>query len=202
MLPIPFYMQIVLFLCLVAGMLIYDRLKPSKGNVRTKEYLFLVFAGIAGGVYGLVNDCFTASISPGYFWLGKGLNNSPNLYIESILHGAKTGFSGGAILGGIFLVCRTYIFPAVSFKKIIFLMIVPLLVGIVLSVLFPYILVNFDPFGIQKALDGILAAEKISAFLRVWRMHLGSYAGAAIGTVATIIYLKISAPKTDNSSLS
>ena len=56
MLPIPYYMQIVLFVCLVAGMLIYDRVKPSKENVRTKEYLFLVFAGVAGAVYGLVND--------------------------------------------------------------------------------------------------------------------------------------------------
>ena len=202
MLPVPFYIQMVLFVCLVLGMLVYDRLKPSKEHIRTKEYLFLVFTGIAGAVYGLANDCFTASISPEYFWLGKGLNNSLNLYIESILHGAKTGFSGGAILGGIFLVCRTYLFPAVRFKRIIFLMIVPLLLGIALSVLFPCVLINYDPFGIQKSLDGILAADKISAFLRVWRMHLGSYAGAAIGTVATIIYLKISAPKTDNSSLS
>jgi hypothetical protein len=33
---------------LVIGMLIYDRLKPSKNYVRTREYLFLVLAGIIG----------------------------------------------------------------------------------------------------------------------------------------------------------
>lgn len=195
MLPIPYYLQIILFACLVLGMLIYDRIKPSKEHVRTNEYLFLVLTGIVGAVYGLVNDCFTASISPEYFWLGKGLENGPKLFIESITLGAKAGFSGGVILGGIFLVCRTYLFPVVRFKRILFLMIIPLLLGIAFSIIFPYIFGNYDPQGIGKGLSDLISEGKIYSFLRVWRIHLEAYAGILFGTAAVIIYLKRSTSK-------
>ena len=79
---------------------------------------------------------------------------------------------------------------------------IPLLLGIAFSILFPFILGNFDPFGIEKALADLLAEDKIYSFLRVWRMHLGSYTGAALGTIAVIIYLKISISQKNNPSLS
>jgi len=185
---IPFPYRAAVAIALVFALRFYSRAKPSKHQIRTKELLFLTLVAILATLYGVVNDCFTAKISPEYFSLGKGLPNDQHLYYRSLIIGAQAGFCAGIVLGCIFLILRTYLFPSATFKRIIYSLALPIGLGIVCSIVFPLCFGHLDPIHVARDLDYMLSKQQIDAFNFVWFEHLGVYTGTTVGTILAIIY--------------
>ena len=68
---------------------------------RTREYGFLLYAGLLAVVYALVHDQVTVTLSPEYFVYGKGLDPA-SLRLDvawlAVRAGASVGLVGGAAL--------------------------------------------------------------------------------------------------------
>ena len=54
---------------------------------------------------------------------------------------------------------------------------------------------NFDPLDLRHELKELLTSEQLSRFLDVWRMHLGLYAGGALGTICGVIAIRRKRPR-------
>ena len=98
-----FSYRVTLLLGLMLVVSLVDFYRNGARAVKFREYGFIIITGAVGGAVGFVNDLVTSSISPEYFILGKGLEESPDLRIQAGLFGLRVGFSAGVIGGAVCL---------------------------------------------------------------------------------------------------
>jgi hypothetical protein len=157
--------------------------------VKFREYGFVIIAGVVGAIVGCVNDLITSSISPGYYILGKGLEDNPDLRMQAGLLGLQVGFSAGVIGGAVCLYAsrRKSAHPPEDFCSLFRLLWMPvagaILGGIVLLLGFS----RCDPARFSAQLNGLLNAERIDRFRQVWWIHIGLYAGMIVGLTTMIL---------------
>lgn len=157
--------------------------------MKFREYGFVIITGVVGAMIGFVNDLITSSISPDYFILGKGLEESPDLRIQAGLFGLRVGFSAGVIGGAVCLYAsrRESAHPPATFSRLLRLLWMPVAGAILGGIALPLGFSKFDPARFSGQLDTLLSAGRISRFRQVWWTHVGLYAGMVVGLAAMIL---------------
>lgn len=100
---IPIYLRIVFLVAFLGIIAAFDLYRRRDRATRWKEYLFLLFAGTIGAVFGVLNDLITSNLSPEYFEFGKGISAGPNFLNDVLLLGASAGFTAGIVSACVFL---------------------------------------------------------------------------------------------------
>jgi len=178
---------LLLGLMLVVSLLDFYRNGPQA--TRFREYGFIMITGALGGLIGFVNDLITSSISPEYFILGKGIEESPDLRIQAGLFGLQVGISAGVIGGAVclFATGQKSGYPPAKFSRLLPLLWMPVAGAILCGVALPLGFSKFDPAQFSSQLDTLLDAKGISRFRQVWWTHIGLYAGMVVGLAAMIL---------------
>jgi len=185
----PFLYRAALLAVLMAIAAGVDFWRHGRTAARYQEYLFIWLAGFIGCVMGGVNDLITSSISPEYFSLGKGLPGGDALNLRAAIYGLKEGLSAGVIAGAVCVYAGRgkAAVPPLCFGGMLRLLWMPAAGAVVGAVLLPLIVRRFDPMGLAARLEGIIAAEPILRFRRVWWIHTGLYSGAVAGLLALVV---------------
>jgi hypothetical protein len=176
---------------------------------RWKEYLFLLAAVGAALVYGVSNDLITSSISWEYFVYGKDLLHAvgdrvpPDRLVmarEAAKVGLKATWTAGLLIGVAMLLAnnptkpsRHAANPPVSYPSLLKLL--------------PIIFLCCFAFAIPLGFAGYLGwlncfsqdfremtrrdEFRPARYIAVYGIHLGGYVGAAIGTGAAVVRIRI-----------
>jgi hypothetical protein len=184
-----FSYRVALLLGLMLVVSLVDYYRNGSRAVKFREYGFVIIAGVVGAMVGFVNDLITSSISPDYFILGKGMEESPDLQIQAGLFGLQVGFSAGVIGGAVCLYAsrRKSAHPPAEFSCLFRLLWMPVAGAIFGGIALPLGFSKFDPARFSAQLDTLLSAERISRFRQVWWTHIGLYTGMVIGLTAMIL---------------
>ncbi len=184
-----FSYRVALLLGLMLVVSLADFYRNGAQAAKFREYGFILLAGALGGAVGFVNDLITSSISPEYFILGKGLEESPDLRIQAGLFGLQVGFSAGVIGGAVCLYAsrRKSAYPPAKFSRLLQMLWMPVAGAILCGIVSPLAFSKFDPARFSLQLDTLLSAEGINRFRQVWWTHIGLYAGLVIGLAAMIL---------------
>ena len=185
----PFSYRIILLLGLMLAVSLVDFYRNGARAAKFREYGFLLITGAVGAGFGFANDWITSSVSPEYFTLGKGLEESPDLRIQAGLFGLRVGFSAGVIGGAVCLYAsrRKSARPPVPFSRLYRMLWMPVTGAILCGIALPLGFSRFDPAQFSAQLDTLLDAERISRFRQVWWTHIGLYAGMVLGLAAMLL---------------
>lgn len=159
---------------------------------RWREYGFLLAAGMFGGLVGVAIDQLTATISPGYFVIGKGVSAGAGFRWGVAAVGFQAGLAVGMVIGGVYLLANN---PRVGqrslpFKRLFRNAAAPLVAAFGLVPLAVLIVRCCDPSNLSHELHGLLQPAEITRVLTVWGIHLGLYAGGVLGTVYGVLRIR------------
>lgn len=175
---------------LLAGLMLVgaavDRWRHGEAANRHKEYGFIWLTGIIGCLAGGINDLITSSISPDYFILGKGLAGGEGFRLRAVLFGVQEGLSAGVIAGAIcvYVARGGSKRPPVEFNFLFRLLGRPICCAAAGALLVPVLAGHYDPAGLALKMSETEQAQTIvPAFLRVWWIHTGLYAGLLAGVL-------------------
>jgi hypothetical protein len=157
---------------------------------KAKEYAFLLYAMLVAIVYGVAHDHATATISPEYFLRWKGLAADPRPFRWAVtMLAARASFGTGLIAGAVLLVANTPIRVGRSsqlpYRDLLRLSLVPLALAALFAVTWG-VTNSFVQIGAATARE-LVAPERMRAFVTVWAVHAGSYAGALAGVIASAV---------------
>ena len=171
-------------LAILAGRAIHDVATHGREASRAKEYAFLLLTTFAAVIYGIVHDQITASISPEYFLVWKGLATDPRPWrIAVTLVAVRSSWWAGLLAGVCFLVANN---PTRSGRRRLGygelgrLAAVPPVVALVTAAACGAVNV-VDPLGVGARVRELVAKPRLAAFMFVWGVHFGSYVGALVG---------------------
>lgn len=173
---------------IILAFIAYDVWKNGRRSPRLREYGFVIAVIAATAMYAILHDMITVSISPEYFTYGKGL--SPNNLRWRVCELAmKAALAPGAFVSMVFVVANN---PSprkaqLSYAQLWRLLVYPVLGAIVCAVVFG-ILGAFDVRGIRPEIEG--AIPNTSAFIEVWGIHWGTYAGGFFGAIAAVFRIR------------
>lgn len=184
---VPFAWRVAALIGVAALFVLLDRRKPAAQRTRAGEYTFLFVMGLAGALFGAVNDWITSTLSPEYFIFGKGLDAGSNLTIDVLQLGGQAGFTAGVVGAAVVLY---FTGGAISASRLYRLAPVPFLAATLTGAILG--IVNWLTGGIHgfANLDGFLTPEQTERFHIVWSVHLGIYIGAALALIGVIGYVR------------
>ena len=156
---------------------------------RAKEYLFLFGVTGAAMVYAVAHDFVTYHLSPEYFIHGKGLAAARSGFGWPVVKLALVaGWSPGLVAGAILLVANNrdkqgrQLPYAVLWRFAVLVLLTSGGMAMALGCIFSAI-----SGRIAASMDVPLAGESSRAFIAVWGVHIGSYAGAVLGLFGAAI---------------
>lgn len=176
----------ILALVLSAMALIDWRIHRER-STRWREYTFLALCGLAGAVFGVCVDAFTASASPEYFWYGKGVPNDDQYWPSVAQIGFQAGFVAGAVIGGLLLVTNSVNRQIASLPilrlccHIPWIAVAAVATGTISGLFLP----KLNPLGLREQMSGLLTQDELMRFMTVWSVHAGLYCGGCIGTLGS-----------------
>ena len=184
-----FSYRVALLLGLMLVVSLVDFYRKGAQAAKFREYGFILITGAVGATVGFGNDLITSTISPEYFTLGKGLEESPDLRIQAGLLGLRVGFSAGVIGGAVCLYAsrRKSAYPPVQFSQLFRMLWMPVAGAILCGIALPLGFSKFDPARFSAQLDSALDAGRIRCFRQVWWTHIGLYAGMVVGLTAMLL---------------
>jgi hypothetical protein len=167
-------------------MALLDYLQHPDNPTRLKEYGFLLYATLAAVAYAIVHDHATATISPEYFLRWKGLADDPRPFRWAVtILAVRASIATGLVAGTVLLVANNSLpgrkLPRLSYGELARLSLVPLALAALFAVIWGVINARLQS-GAATARDYV-ATEQVMAFVTVWAVHAGSYAGALVGIV-------------------
>jgi hypothetical protein len=188
----PYRVVIGVTFFLVLGLI--DWKQHPENPKRAKEYLFLLYGAATAVVYGVVHDMITVSISPAYFILGKGLDDHAHgLRVGAALLATQAAYGVGALAAAALLIANN---PSpgreqLPYRRLVRLVLLPLacagacaLLGAAIGWFFPWAELLEDA-------RANLTEPAARRFVQVQAIHTGTYAGAALGTVAAVIRVRL-----------
>lgn len=181
-----FNTRVALLLGLMLAVSMIDWYRNRAGATRFREYGFMLVTGIVGATIGGINDTVTSSISREFFILGKGLDDNPQLTVQSALYGMRAGFAAG-IIGGAICLFATRRRAAAGFGTLFRLLWIPVAAAILGGLIFQFAFSGFDPVHLRSQLAGLTDNDGAARFLRVWWTHVGLYGGLMIGLAVMIV---------------
>lgn len=158
-------------------------------SVRAKEYAFLAYAMLAAAAYAVAHDQVTATISPDYFLYGKGLAQDARPFRWAVTLLAVRASLGAGLLGGTALLVannpgRDGRPQQLPYRTLVGLSLVPLALAGLCAAVFGIINARAQ-VGTTTALAIGVAPYRTCRFVTVWAIHVGSYAGALLGIIAS-----------------
>jgi membrane associated rhomboid family serine protease len=189
-------LRIAVGVAVLAVLAIADWKRSGRAATHWREYGVLLAAAAAAILYGIINDQITCSISWEYFYYGKALEavlgpaTPPNpiaLHLEAAKVGAEATWSTGLIFGVVLLLANNPRPGLPQLRNRELLRLLPLIVlvtavtGAALGICgYQGWLTGFDSdFGDMVRADVFHPRR----FMCAWGVHLGGYAGGALGTV-------------------
>jgi len=156
---------------------------------REDAVLFIVTVGVALA-YGIAHDHVTATLSPEYFLAGKNLASDPRPFRWAVTALAANASWPLGVLGG--MAFRFANEPSerlpqrLPLRRLLGFVAVPVVTAAVGALVLGVLPIGWDPWK-QRAVAEVLAgAERAPAFVRVWRVHIGSYVGGALGLILAV----------------
>jgi hypothetical protein len=160
---------------------------------RLKEYAFLVVVGLIGAAFGIVNDLVTATMSPEYFSLGKGLKEGDGFYLRVAWLAFKAGFAAGAGGAGVVLFTNNPKAgrPSLPYKRLFMQVWKPLVCALLFGVGLGVAghLLSWPPVMFRE-LVAVLRPPQAHVFVTVWYVHLGLYVGLAVGVAWAVVSIR------------
>jgi pimeloyl-ACP methyl ester carboxylesterase len=157
---------------------------------RAKDYAFLLYTMLMAAAYGVAHDHVTATISPEYFLYGKDLSEAsqPFRWAVSLL-AVRASLPAGLLCGTVLLVAnRSGQLEQLTYASLVKLSLVPLAAAGLLAAASGALNASAQ-IGTTQALELGVVPYRVWRFVIVWAVHVGSYAGALLGTVATAILI-------------
>lgn len=169
---------LLFLMAVVAGV---ERWRRGAAATRWREYLFLVVVAGAGALAGMAIDACTSRISPAYFIEWKGIEAGTEFERRALALGAKAGFGAGFLVAALLAFaetrrCRSTA-SGVSFARLSFRatrVLLAALIGAAALALLGWCVPLPPPMA-----DPLFARAPDA--IRAWWIHLGTYAGAAVG---------------------
>jgi hypothetical protein len=180
---------LLLFLAVTAAI---DAWRKRKAATRWREYSFLLAAGALGSVFGIAVDHLTATLSPEYFILGKGLDTEAGFRGQVTRLGMHAGFSAGIVIGGLLLLANNARpdCPALPYRRLLRLLGAPIVAAVALAPFSAAVLSMWDPLDFRGQLAGLLSESQADRFAAVWGVHVGLYLGGLVGAAYAVRALR------------
>lgn len=169
-----------------------DRIRHPENPRRAKEYLFLAFSVAAAVLYGLAHDHVTATISPRYFLVGKGLAGDPRPFRLAVSILAVRGTYWVGLLGGAALLIANNPSaqrPQLPYRALVRLVLLALGTSLAAAGV-GALMVGLDAFDMMNTASEFVGAAAARGFLIVLGCHAGSYAGGAVGIIAALVIVR------------
>jgi hypothetical protein len=157
------------------------------------RYGFIAYTAIVSMAYAVAHDQLTATISPEYFLLWKGLAGDPTPFRFAVTLVAMRASVGVGLLAGMVLLLaneglgRSDGAVRVTYGSLLRASLVPLIGATVCAA----------SFGVTNSVLGLggatiretveVAPQRLQAFLTVWAIHIGSYVGALVGLATAAV---------------
>jgi len=160
---------------------------------REDAVLFVVTTSLALA-YGITHDHLTATLSPEYFLFGKDLANDPRPFRWAVtVLAAKACWPMGLLAG---MALRFANEPSerlpqrLPLRRLLGFVAIPMMTAALAALMLGASPVSFDPWD-QRAIAEMLAGSThVAAFVRVWRVHIGSYVGGALGLLLAVALVR------------
>lgn len=173
-----FVYRVAIGLSLFALLAIVDLVRNRENTSRLKEYAFLF--GVTGltMLYAVVHDGITCTLSPEYFQTVKGLN-AKDFHRQVVELALGAGWSAGLVIGTVLLVANN---PSQRLAQLPYIRLCRRLLWPTTGALLAAAVLSLCPLSTPEGwLSATLEASTREQIERVWRIHLGSYLGAALG---------------------
>jgi len=185
MIGLPFaYRVLILAGIFTVLALLHARHDPS----RWKEYAFVFLAACAAGVFGVLNDLITSSISPAYFEMAKEIPRGVGFIDRVIALGFQAGFVAGALTAGALLYATN---PRPGLSRVAYsalgrTLLLPAILAVGFACVAGSVSTLIRPYSLLRHLDVLVPVHEARAFLAVAAIHAGLYAGLILGVVIAI----------------
>lgn len=189
---VPYLLRALSVLMAFGVIALWDRLRQRHRATRWREYAFWIACACIGGVFGVVNDALTSTVSKAYFVIGKGLPDDPQHFSAAVMTlGAQAGSFAGTVVGGVFLVANNPARhgPRLRYRELTRYLAIVMLTAIVLGIAMG----GFSTCDVQRlapVLRDILPEREVQRFLAIQRVHVGLYLGAALATLASAAMIR------------
>jgi hypothetical protein len=167
----------------------------TTGSVRRfQEYAFLLYTTALAVAYAVVHDQLTVTLSPEYFLYWKGLAGDPRpLRWTATLVAVQSSWWTGLLGGVVLLVANNPrhrgVPPRLPLRRLVRIALLPMVAAALLAAI----------CGVSVAANFLnrdnllppLIPERVHAFMVVWSVHIGSYSGAALGTLGCVVLIEM-----------
>jgi len=191
-------LRIAVGVTVLAILAISDLNRAGKAATRWREYVILLACTAAAMVYGVVNDQITSSISWEYFYYAKELDkvlgpivppDAVALHLQAARIGIEATWSAGLIFGVVLLYANNPRpgLPRLKSGELLLLLPVIGLFAAVFGAIGGYLGFNGSLVQLQSEFAGMVEGNYWHPyrFMCAWGVHLGGYAGGAIGTIVS-----------------
>jgi len=156
-----------------------DRIRHDS---RVRSYSILLLGAGLAGLLGVAFDQITVTVSPEYFILGKGLG-SEALRLTVAWLGFRSALPLGALVAGLGLRYAAGT-SQLSWRA----WVAPIFIALALVLPSGALAMSFvDPFDVRSASSASMTEPECARYLVVWGLHVGAYAGVALGLAATLL---------------
>lgn len=183
-------LSILVFLMVAIAAIDYWR--HASNATKWREYLFLAVAALIGGLVGLVVTHVSASLSPDYFIIGKGIPPGDRFHFRAVHFGFDAGMLVGVVIGGAYLLTN-HTNPnrkSLSFLELMRFTVQPLVCIVVIMPTTALVMRLCDPFGLAADPGGFLNPTELKWFLTSWGLNLGVYLGSIVGAIWGIVRIR------------
>jgi hypothetical protein len=172
---------------------VQDWIRHREDPKRAKEYLFLLYAALVAIIYGVIHDEVTATISREYFIYGKQLDfDPPPFRVAVAILATRASYGVGLVAGALLLIANnpSPTRPKLGYRELMRLALLPLALAASGAVV-GGALYAFDAFHLHARALELVPEHSVARFLVVWGVHTGSYAGAALGAIVSIVLVRL-----------
>ena len=180
--------RVVLALVFFGALLAYDLFRHGTDSARLREYGFLLLAMLFAVAYGVGLDHTTATISPAYFLIGKGLADDPRPFRWAVTLLAIRATYGIGLLAGAFLLIANNPSPRrpqLPYRKLIQMCFLPLCLAMLFAAIGGLVFAN-GALALRATAVELAGEADATRFAVTWGIHCGSYAGGVFGTILAI----------------
>jgi len=181
---------------------IADIIRKGSQAQRWREYLFLLAVVPAAMAYGIINDQITATISWEYIYnhdasitAALGPDTPPDeaaLRWQAFKLAAKATWSAGLLIAAFLLIANNpgkKRLPQLSYGRLYLMLRWPLMCALAMAAILG-ILGYFGAFASMFEDVCKYTDWRPARFMAVWGIHLGGYAGGAIGTIIAVLTIR------------
>ena len=180
--------RVTLALVFFGALLAYDLFRHGRASPRLREYSVLLLAMCIAVAYGVGHDHITATISPAYFLIGKGLADDPRPFRWAVtVLGIHATYGIGLLAGALLLIANNPSpkRPQLPYRHLIRLCFLPLALAVLFAALGGLVFA-IEAFGLRRAAIELVGGADATRFAVTWGMHCGSYAGGTLGAILAI----------------